>query len=407
MNSKNLKEENSSICTQGQCWDGYIYVGPKPGVKGSCIKKEKLCKKNGGKGFECIKNGKVNCNTMSIKSDEFEKDMNEPEYKKCLKEAEQRRKQGNLKLCPRGYCTAKTRFQVYPSAYANGYAVGVCMGNKKDAEDKIKSDPVYMARISKLSKKSEKKSNDLNRWYREKWVNLCEKDKNGPGGFAVCGSGDGIENPQKYPYCRAYYRRPGTTVVTAQELQKYFPEYIEKMCKEKRSKEQGIDGKPTRIRLPKYIYEKIKKIREQEVRQTGGGDYIKIPSDVRKTAELGIKLLDMGYLGGTQTGWDRAKQLAFNEFIDIYSLADMRTWFARHGPDASNGGTSYPGYCSWIKNGKPINKENTENYRGAVSWLIWGGDAAYKWLKTLKVRTILEKDFPNRKASSIVNNLGC
>ena len=32
----------------------------------------------------------------------------------------------------------------------------------------------------------------------------------------------------------------------------------------------------------------------------------------------------------------------------------MRTWFARHGPDASNGGTSYPGYCKWVNDGKPI-----------------------------------------------------
>ena len=59
-------------------------------------------------------------------------------------------------------------------------------------------------------------------------VNSREKG-DGPGGYAVCGSGKGIDNPDKYPYCRAYYKLPGTTVVTAQELTK---EEIENMCRE-------------------------------------------------------------------------------------------------------------------------------------------------------------------------------
>lgn len=398
---------DSGLCSQGDCWDGYIYIGPTPGVKGSCIKKDKLCKKTGGKGYECIKNGKISCDKIDKKTkskDGFEKTLDEQEYKKCIIEAEARRQKGSLKLCPRGYCTAKTRFQVYPSAYANGYAVGVCMGNKKDAKNNIESDPVYIQRIANLSKKSDKKENALNRWYREEWVNLCEKDEDGPGGFAVCGSGKGIENPEDYPYCRAYYRKPGTEVVTAQELKEHFPEYIEKMCKEKRSKEQGIDGRPTRIRLPKYIYDKIREIRKREDGQKGGGEKIKIPANVRKQAQLGNKMVKLGFAGGTETGWNRGLQLANDDTIDSRSLADMRTWFARHGPDAIGGGTSYPGYCQWLKDGKPLEQGSSE-YRGAVSWLIWGGNAAYKWLKTDKVRNILERDFPHRKASSYEDNL--
>ena len=33
------------------------------------------------------------------------------------------------KLCPRGKAAAKRKFKVYPSAYANMYASGVCSGN--------------------------------------------------------------------------------------------------------------------------------------------------------------------------------------------------------------------------------------------------------------------------------------
>ncbi len=32
------------------------------------------------------------------------------------------------KLCPRGKAAAKAKFAVYPSAYANMYASGVCSG---------------------------------------------------------------------------------------------------------------------------------------------------------------------------------------------------------------------------------------------------------------------------------------
>ena len=52
------------ICAQpGPCWKGYVYIGPKPKVKGSCIKKSKLCKKRLGKGTQC--KSKINCKDIS------------------------------------------------------------------------------------------------------------------------------------------------------------------------------------------------------------------------------------------------------------------------------------------------------------------------------------------------------
>ena len=130
---------------------------------------------------------------------------------------------------------------------------------------------------------------------------------------------------------------------------------------------------------------------------------VKIPKNVKQEALKGINLLKKGFKGGTPTGWNRAEQLT-GSHIDSGSLADMRTWFARHGPDASSGGTSYPGYLRWIEDGSPTNS-GFSDYRGAVSWLIWGGDAAYKWLKTDKIRKLLLKEFPKRKQASKTNNL--
>lgn len=415
---------------EGPCWEDYVYVGPKPRKKGSCIRKDKLCKKktSRAKGYSCkiklTKNGKLNCKTNKTKAKapiKNEKILNRDKYDKCLIEAGQRFSKGKIKLCPRGYCTAKNKFEVYPSAYANGYATSVCKGDKPDALENTIPDKEYIKKLEMRKKKSPKKTDSLKRWYNEEWVNLCEKG-NGPGGFAVCGSGKGINNPDDYPYCRAYYKLPGTKVVTVEELKDNLSEselddLIKKMCSKKRSLEQGINGKPTRIKLPNWVYKKIKDNRKQKggnwhvesnklVFKFSGGSNIKIPKEVRKAAKLGNRLVENGFAGGTKTGWNRGNQLATDKDIDVNSLADMRTWFARHGPDAKNGGTSYPGFCKWLSDGKPMNKGKSK-YRGAVSWLIWGGDAAYEWLKSDEIRSIIEAEFPKRKKSSNDNNLGC
>ena len=47
------------------------------------------------------------------------------------------------KLCARGKAAAKRKYKVYPSAYANGYAVQVCKGTKPDAGGKKKTASGY------------------------------------------------------------------------------------------------------------------------------------------------------------------------------------------------------------------------------------------------------------------------
>jgi len=273
----------------------------------------------------------------------------------------------DLKLCKRGYCTAKEKFEVYPSAYANGYAVKVCKGQIPDYKDQT---------FNQYQKPKQNKQTDLERWFNEEWVNVCQS---GPHqGYQICGSGQGLQNPQKYPYCRPLHKLQGTTVKTVNQLS---PQTLSKMCQQKRQQPSK------RVFL-----------------QKGGNTTIVIPDDVKQAAMEGLTLVNNGFAGGTQTGWDRAQQLT-GDTIDLQSLADMRTWFARHGPDAVNGGTSYSGYCNWINNGKPLDNKN--NIRGAVSWLIWGGDPAYLWLKTPTIRKLLKQHFPDRKTAVATNNLSC
>jgi hypothetical protein len=52
-------------------------------------------------------------------------------------------KKNKNKLCSRGISAAKSKFDVYPSAYANGYAVQVCKGTMPGLDGKKKCSGSY------------------------------------------------------------------------------------------------------------------------------------------------------------------------------------------------------------------------------------------------------------------------
>ena len=56
------------------------------------------------------------------------------------------------KLCARGKAAAKRKFKVYPSAYANAYAVRVCKGNIKGPDGKRKTASGYTRKSLRISK---------------------------------------------------------------------------------------------------------------------------------------------------------------------------------------------------------------------------------------------------------------
>ena len=53
------------------------------------------------------------------------------------------RKKTGTPLCARGKAAAKSKFDVYPSAYANGYAVQVCKGTKPGLDGKKRCSGAY------------------------------------------------------------------------------------------------------------------------------------------------------------------------------------------------------------------------------------------------------------------------
>ena len=59
------------------------------------------------------------------------------------KKRKRKRKKTGTKLCARGKSAAKAKFDVYPSAYANGYAIQVCKGRFKGLDGKKRCSPPY------------------------------------------------------------------------------------------------------------------------------------------------------------------------------------------------------------------------------------------------------------------------
>jgi len=56
------------------------------------------------------------------------------------------------KLCARGKAAAKRKFKVYPSAYANAYAVRVCKGNIKGPDGKRRTASGYTRKSLRIRK---------------------------------------------------------------------------------------------------------------------------------------------------------------------------------------------------------------------------------------------------------------
>ena len=112
-----------------------------------------------------------------------------------------------------------------------------------------------------------------------------------------------------------------------------------------------------------------------------------IPRAVQREAREGNEMIGNGYSGGTPTGWRRGEQLADKGYISVHDVKVMRDWFARHYY------TSSPNYYRWIQDGSPIEmiRGKKAKYRGAVAYLIWGGESAYRWINTKKVQAALRR----------------
>jgi hypothetical protein len=289
------------------------------------------------------------------------------------------------------------------------------------------------------------KSPGLRRWYKEKWVDLNRPVKNSNGkviGYKSCGRSSVKRSKAKYPLCRPSKRVTSLTPKTYKQLNK---RSLNKAKKQKSivrgsknikfgggkdsdkfykcencdytSRDEidiyrhnlkdhiGIDMEKSSKLFEKMFsgreYQWLFKNNENKNRYTGNSEQnggksqyygkrssvmIKVPENVKKVALYSYKIKKLGFKGGLETGWKRAHQLATKESIPIEDLKYMRAWFARHIY------ASYPTYKKWIKAGRPKDS-SWHNKNGVISWLIWSGDAGFKWVNSSKNINLLNKHF--------------
>lgn len=122
----------------------------------------------------------------------------------------------NKKLYDRVVADAKKRFQVWPSAYASGWVVR----RYKELGGTYKTP-------------GKKGTTSLNRWYKEKWVNVCELPK-----IVACGRKKA--SMTDYPYCRPLKRITNDTPKTAGQLTSQ--QIKERCARKKKNPTKRISG---------------------------------------------------------------------------------------------------------------------------------------------------------------------
>lgn len=117
----------------------------------------------------------------------------------------------------------KKRVKVWPSAYASGQVVS----------EYRRSGGRYHGK---------KESTPLDRWYKEKWVNVCGKTP-----LTQCGRAQ--SKISDYPYCRPSVRVNSLTPMTVSEIKKkYGKQKLVDLCKKKRAEALPQKGLAQRIR---------------------------------------------------------------------------------------------------------------------------------------------------------------
>lgn len=94
------------------------------------------------------------------------------------------------------------------------------------------------------------------------------------------------------------------------------------------------------------------------------------PFTVARQAEKGFKLRREHGRGGTEVGRRRAQQLMDREPVTDRDIKSIYSYFARHTVDEQGNG--------WADKDRPS--------AGYIAWLLWGGDAAERWVYRLHDR---------------------
>ena len=92
------------------------------------------------------------------------------------------------------------------------------------------------------------------------------------------------------------------------------------------------------------------------------------PEEVAEAAKKGLLLKEKFNRGGTEVGWERAKQLKQRALVSSSEIIKIVSYFSRHEVD---------------KKAKNFGNESNPS-KGYISWLLWGGEPGKKWAQEIK-----------------------
>ena len=171
--------------------------------------------------------------------------------------AEGKNKPTNPELWSRAKAAAKSKYKVYPSAYANGFAAkwykkrggGWKKKSTNESEETNEaSSPAQQAAIAinmkkkGIKPKNENVNEDLRNWFKEKWVDVSKKVD---GKHPPCGRKDA--DGKAYPKCRPSKKVSSETPKVASSYNKDEKKAMtqQKRTAERKDPKVGTGNKPT------------------------------------------------------------------------------------------------------------------------------------------------------------------
>ena len=137
---------------------------------------------------------------------------------------------------------------------------------------------------------------DLNRWFKEKWVDVSRKDKDGK--HPPCGRSKAKKSSKGYPKCRPSVKVSNKTPKTSGSMSEGQKRAA---TKRKRSKKQGVGGKPTIVKSPMDIaFQLLKERKSPEAlanKKKYDSEYQKDPKRVKYREQLNAERRKRGIYG--------------------------------------------------------------------------------------------------------------
>jgi hypothetical protein len=201
------------------CWKGYKQVGGK--------------KKNGKMVPNCVPTNEASSPAQQAAiAINMKKKGIEPKNESIEQIDEGENQPTNPSLWSRAKSMAKSKFDVYPSAYANGWAAKWYKSKGGGWKKKKKS----------KNESTEEISEDLRRWFKEKWVDVSKKID---GKHPPCGRKDA--DGKSYPKCRPSKKVSKETPKVASSYDKDEKKAMtqQKRRAEKKDPKVGKGNKPT------------------------------------------------------------------------------------------------------------------------------------------------------------------